>query len=142
MIEFIYEEDNFVLSNESLYEFWIDKIIESENKILGDITYVFCDDEFLLSINQDYLSHDTYTDVVTFDYTEENIISGEIFISIERVRENASDFKVDFNNELHRVMSHGLLHLCGYKDKSKSDIQIMRLKEEEKIKMFHVEHFD
>jgi len=141
MIEFIYDDDNFTLSNEGLYEFWIDKIIESEHKVLGDITYVFCDDEFLLAMNQQYLDHDTYTDIITFDYTEDDIISGEIFISIERVIENASEFKVDFINELHRVMAHGVLHLCGYKDKSEAESQLMRLKEEEKIKLFHVEQF-
>ena len=141
MIEFIYDDDNFTLSNEGLYEFWIDKIIESEHKVLGDITYVFCDDEFLLAMNQQYLDHDTYTDIITFDYTEDDIISGEIFISIERVTENASEFKVDFINELHRVMAHGLLHLCSYKDKSEAESQLMRLKEEEKIKLFHVEQF-
>jgi rRNA maturation RNase YbeY len=111
----------------------------SENKKEGDINYIFCDDDYLHKINLQYLEHDTLTDIISFDYSLGNELHGDIFISIERVKENATDFAVDFENELKRVMVHGILHYCGYKDKSDSDAVIMRAKEEEKINMFHVE---
>jgi len=138
MISFNYEND-FILDNEELYSLWISNVILSENKKEGDINYVFCNDDFLLNINQQYLSHDTYTDIISFDYSVGNELHGDIFISIERVLENANEYEVSFNEELLRVMSHGILHYCGYKDKSENDELIMRNKEEEKIQMFHVE---
>lgn len=139
MISFNYEID-FTLENEDLYSDWIESIIESEGKILGEINYIFCDDEYLHQINVQYLDHDTLTDIISFDYTEGDIISGDIFLSVERVQDNANDFQVSFEEELKRVMSHGVLHYCGYKDKSEADEQLMRTKEEEKIQMFHVKH--
>lgn len=139
MISFNYETD-FELSNESDYASWIQNIIVSENKEEGDINYVFCDDEYLHKINVEYLNHDTLTDIISFDYCEGNFLHGDIFISIERVAENAKEFKVSLENELKRVMAHGVLHYCGYKDKSEQDELLMRQKEDEKIKMFHVEH--
>lgn len=138
MISFNYEID-FTLENEDLYSDWIESIIESEGKILGEVNYIFCDDEYLHQINVQYLDHDTLTDIISFDYTEGDIISGDIFLSVERVQDNANDFQVSFEEELKRVMSHGVLHYCGYKDKSDVDEQLMRTKEEEKIQMFHVE---
>ncbi|CAM4443157.1 rRNA maturation RNase YbeY [Flavobacterium terrigena] len=138
MISFNYELD-FTLDQEEVYASWIENIIESENKVLGEISYIFCDDDFLHNINMQYLNHDTLTDIISFDYTEGNVISGDIFISVERVEDNANDFNVSFDEELKRVLAHGILHYCGYKDKSDSDALIMRAKEEEKIKMFHVE---
>lgn len=138
MIEFNYETD-FELSDENKYEGWISTVIESENKKQGDISYIFCDDDYLHKINVEYLDHDTLTDIISFDYTVGNEISGDIFISIERVRDNADDFSVSFEEELRRVMIHGILHYCGYKDKSVADEQLMRSKEEEKMQMFHVE---
>lgn len=138
MIEFNYETD-FSLENEELYSEWISTVIESEDKTEGEINYIFCDDEYLHQINVKYLNHDELTDIISFDYTMGNLISGDIFISIERVKENASDYGVTFENELLRVMSHGILHYCGYKDKSEEDSKVMRSKEEEKIKLFHVE---
>jgi|SRR5690606_4075651 len=138
MVIFNYETD-FELSNESLYENWIDAIIESEGKEPGEINYIFCDDEYLLNINQQYLNHDTLTDIISFDYTIGDLISGDIFISIDRVKDNAKDFDVSFHVELLRVMSHGILHYCGYKDKTDSDSNLMRKKEQEKMNMFHVE---
>lgn len=138
MIEFNYETD-FELSDENKYEGWISTVIESENKKQGDISYIFCDDDYLHKINVEYLDHDTLTDIISFDYTVGNEISGDIFISIERVRDNADDFSVSFEEELRRVMIHGILHYCGYKDKSEADEQLMRSKEEEKMQMFHVE---
>ncbi|KIX20527.1 rRNA maturation factor [Flavobacterium sp. 316] len=138
MINFNYETD-FVLENESLYEGWINKVIVSENKLLGELNYVFCDDDYLHKINVEYLNHDTLTDIISFDYTEGNIISGDVFVSIERVKDNATDFNVSFADELKRVMIHGILHYCGYKDKTSNEASIMRKKEEEKILLFHVE---
>ena len=138
MISFNYESD-FSLEQEEVYASWIETIVESENKILGEISYIFCDDEYLHTINMQYLNHDTLTDIISFDYTEGDIISGDIFVSIERVVDNANDFKVPFDEELKRVLAHGILHYCGYKDKSESDALLMRAKEEEKIKLFHVE---
>lgn len=138
MISFNYESD-FILEHEDIYASWIESIIESENKILGEISYIFCDDEYLHTINLRYLNHDTLTDIISFDYTEDDIISGDIFVSIERVVDNAKDFNVPFDEELKRVLAHGVLHYCGYKDKSNDDALLMRSKEEEKIKMFHVE---
>lgn len=138
MISFHYETD-FELFSEKSYKYWVSKVVASESKELGEINYIFCDDSYLLKINQDYLNHDTYTDIISFDYSEGNIISGDIFISVERVKDNAQDFGVSFEEELKRVMAHGVLHYCGYKDKTEADEKLMRQKENEKIKMFHVE---
>ena len=113
----------------TLYRLWIREMVQSKSKKIGDVNYIFCDDEYLLSINQQYLQHDTYTDIITFDYCEEDILNGDIFISIERVRENAQKFEVSFQEELVRVMAHGILHLCGYKDKKKSEAEEMRKQE-------------
>ena len=139
MISFNYETD-FELDNEAHYEDWISRIIESEGFDEGEINYIFCDDEYLHKINVEYLDHDTLTDIISFDYTVGNLIQGDIFVSIERVKDNANDFNVSFDEELKRVLSHGVLHYCGYKDKSPEDEALMRSKEEEKMQMFHVEH--
>ena len=138
MISFNYE-NNFVLQNEKSISLWISEVILSESKEEGDINYIFCDDQYLLEINQQYLNHDTYTDIISFDYSVGKELHGDIFISTERVQENAQEFNETFNNELMRVMVHGILHYCGYKDKTPQEEQKMRLKENEKIKMFHVE---
>ena len=138
MISFNYETD-FTLDNESIHEDWISRIINSEGFELGEINYIFCDDEYLHKINVEYLNHDTLTDIISFDYSVGNILQGDIFISTERVVDNAKDFNVVFDEELKRVMSHGVLHYCGYKDKSAADEALMRSKEDEKIAMFHVE---
>ncbi|WLD23816.1 rRNA maturation RNase YbeY [Flavobacterium dauae] len=138
MVIFNYETD-FQLENESDYEQWIDAVIESEGKEPGEINYIFCDDEYLHNINMQYLNHDTLTDIISFDYCIGDLISGDIFISIERVQDNAKDYEVSFNEELLRVLAHGVLHYCGYKDKSESEALLMRSKEQEKINMFHVE---
>ncbi len=138
MIEFNYETD-FSLDNETVYDLWCRKVVLSEGKTIGEISYVFCDDDYLHKINVEYLGHDDLTDIISFDYTVGNEISGDIFISLERVRDNAESFSVDFIDELHRVMAHGLLHYCGYKDKDDADAAMMRAKEEEKMRMFHVE---
>ncbi len=118
---------------------WLQRVSESEDKRIGNITYIFCSDAYLLGINQQYLNHDTYTDIITFDNSIGNSISADIFISVDRVVANAIDFEVSFEEELKRVVVHGILHLCGYKDKTKEDATLMRIKEDEKIRMFHVE---
>jgi len=138
MISFNYETD-FELGNETLFSNWIAKIIESENRLEGEINYIFCDDDYLHKINLQYLNHDTLTDIISFDYSEGNFLQGDVFISIERVQDNATDFNISLLEELKRVMAHGILHYCGYKDKSAEEEKIMRQKEEEKMKMFHVE---
>ena len=139
MISFNYELE-FQLENEEQFSSWISNVISSENKKEGDINYIFCDDEYILEINKQYLDHDYYTDIISFDYSVGNELHGDIFISIERVRENALEFEVTFDEELKRVLAHGVLHYCGYKDKTEEEELLMRSKEDEKIKMFHVEH--
>jgi rRNA maturation RNase YbeY len=139
MIDFNYETD-FNLANENQIATWVKNVILSEGKTQGDINYIFCDDAYLENINKEYLNHDTLTDIISFDYCVGNIISGDIFISVERVADNANDFNVSFENELRRVMIHGVLHYCGYKDKTSNDELLMRGKEDEKLKMFHETH--
>ena len=134
-----YSENEFQLENTSSYENWVKRVISSEAKHTGEISFIFCDDEYLLEINQKYLDHDTYTDIISFDASVGTILNGDIFISTQRVEENAGTYNVAFPEELKRVIIHGVLHLCGYKDKTREEEQIMREKEEEKIKMFHVE---
>lgn len=138
MISFNYETD-FKLDNEDVFKNWITNVVDSEACAVGEISYVFCDDDYLHQMNVEYLQHDTLTDIISFDYTVGNLIQGDIFISIERVKDNSNDFNVSFEEELKRVMCHGILHYCGYKDKSDKDASLMRSKEEEKIKLFHVE---
>ncbi len=138
MINFNYETD-FTLDNEEAIAAWLTNVITSENKKEGEINYIFCDDEYLHKINLEYLNHDTLTDIISFDYTMGNEISGDIFVSIERVKDNAKDFNVVFEEELKRVLVHGILHYCGYKDKGEAEELLMRSKEDEKIALFHVE---
>ncbi len=134
-----YSENDFELQPSSQFEVWIKEVIASEGKKAGEISFIFCNDEYLLEINQQYLDHDTYTDIISFDNSVGNILNGDIFISTERVAENASEYGVTFEEEIKRVIVHGVLHFCGYKDKSKEEAQLMRTKEEDKMKMFHVE---
>ena len=138
MINFNYETE-FTIENEQAFEDWLSRVIVSENKKEGEINYIFCDDEYLHKINLEYLNHDTLTDIISFDYSMGNELNGDIFVSIERVKDNAADFNVLFEDELKRVVVHGVLHYCGYKDKSEVDEALMRSKEDEKIAMFHVE---
>ena len=137
MIEFNFETD-FELKNSIKLQKWISETIISEGFELGELLYIFCDDEYLHKLNIEYLNHDTLTDVISFDYNIGKIINGEIYISVERVAENAIDFKTDFENELHRVMIHGVLHFCGYKDKSDTEERIMRQKEEECLRRLSI----
>ncbi|MEP6261277.1 MAG: rRNA maturation RNase YbeY [Gillisia sp.] len=134
-----YSENDFVLADHRKYEKWIERVIASEEKKLEEISYIFCDDEYLLNLNEEFLKHDTYTDIITFDYSVGKILQGDIYISTERVKENSDEFNVSFEEELRRVVIHGVLHLCGYKDKTKEQSLLMRQKEEEKMELFHVE---
>ncbi len=130
-IQFFSEDIDFTLKNKQKVREWIGAIIKQEGfKRIGELSFVFCSDKYLLEINKQYLDHDTYTDIVTFDSSEEeDTIAGDIFISVERTRENASKFGVSASDELHRVIIHGVLHLCGYHDKKKEDKALMTEKE-------------
>ncbi len=129
MIDFHYKTDYQLVETKS-YANWVSEVIRTDNSEVGQIDYIFCDDAYLLSLNQKYLKHDTLTDIITFDYTEGDLVSGDIFISIDRIRENALKYKVDVDDELQRVIIHGILHFCGYKDKTKEDKLLMRKKED------------
>lgn len=128
MINFNYETD-FKLHSEEAISNWIVEAIRLENHKLEEINYVFCNDEYLHKLNVEFLNHDTLTDIISFDYSIGKIVQGDIFISIERVADNAKNFNVPFEEELHRVIIHGVLHYCGYKDKSDSEMALMRKKE-------------
>ena len=128
MIHFFYENTEEKIQ-ENL-KFWIEKIIISEEKKIGEINYIFCDDEYLLKINQDFLDHDYYTDIITFDQVRGKTISGEIFVSLQRIKDNASLISKNYEEEKKRVIAHGVIHLCGYKDKTEEQQKIMRAKED------------
>ncbi len=134
MIYYNFETD-FCLENQDKISNWIAKTIQSEGCELIEISYIFCNDDYLLEKNIQFLNHNTLTDIISFDYSVGKQISGDIFISIERVKENAKLFKTDFLNELHRVIIHGVLHYCGYKDKTESDAKLMREKENKYLKI-------
>lgn len=130
MIDFTFEQiDTFEL-DKNLIANWLSNVAFSENKKIDTISVIFCSDDYLLSVNKEYLNHDYYTDIITFDYSVDTEISGDLFISIDRVKENATEFNVPFLNELHRVLVHGVLHLCGYGDKSPDEETLMRSKED------------
>ena len=136
-INFFSEEIKFDLPQKLRRKAWLKKISQSEGFKIGELNFIFCSDEYLYQINVDYLNHHTYTDIITFDNSEEEkIIEGDIFISIDRVRENASKHQQDEASELSRVISHGLFHLMGYKDKSKDESEAMRTQEGLAIKLY------
>ncbi len=126
-------ETSFTLKNQNKLVKWIGDVVSSEGFQVAEINYIFCDDSYLNKINQEFLNHDTFTDIISFDYTLGKEVGGDIFISIERVLENAEKFNEVFETELHRVMIHGILHFMGYKDKTKKEKTLMRTKEDEKI---------
>ena len=135
-IHFFSEDISFTLKEKNKVRNWIKNTIRSEGKKLKELNFIFCSDAYLLEINKQYLNHDTFTDIVTFDNSESpDLIIGDVFISIERIRENASKYKVVEKDELHRVIVHGTLHLIGYKDKTKSDKSLMTEKEDHHLAM-------
>ncbi|CAI8330957.1 MAG: Endoribonuclease YbeY [Polaribacter sejongensis] len=134
MITFNYET-SFQIDNESLLEDWVSAVVLAQGFELGDISYVFCDDDYLHKLNVEFLQHDTLTDIISFDTTLGKVISGDIFISVERVIDNALDYKVPFIEEFHRVLIHGVLHFMGYTDKSDADKKEMRIAEDKAILM-------
>lgn len=136
MIQFNYEND-FKLENESKTSEWIQTCIEKEGFELGELNYIFCDDAYLHKINVEFLQHDTLTDIISFDYTMGSLVGGDIFISTERVADNANDFDTTFTNELHRVIIHGVLHYMKYKDKTAEEKEIMRSKENECLEILN-----
>ena len=135
MVQFFFENiDEIDLPANT--EAWVEKIIFTELKKPGAINYIFCDDEHLLTVNKEFLQHDYYTDVITFDYVKGKTIAADIFVSLPRILENASTLSKDFNSELLRVLAHGILHLCGYRDKSEEEITTMRQKEDYYLSIF------
>ena len=136
-IHFFSEETDYILPDETVWTNWLVIVAKSENKEIDLINYIFCSDEHLHQINIQYLNHDTLTDIITFPYSEsEEKIEGDIFISIDRVRENATTYGVSLDDELKRIMAHGVLHMCGYKDKKDNEKEIMRKKEDEAISLW------
>lgn len=129
MIQFFFENIDIISLSDATKN-WLINLIKNEQKKVGEINYIFCDDEYLLKVNRDFLQHDYYTDIITFDYVKGKTIAGDIFVSLPRISENAETHSKDFNLELHRVLAHGILHLCGYKDKTKEEIKEMRNKED------------
>jgi len=129
MIRFFQEDTVFNISHKALYKEWLKHTALTENRSIGTINVIFCSDPYLLKINQEFLSHDYFTDIITFDYCEGSVLSGDLYISIDTVRENASFYNTSFTQELSRVIVHGLLHLIGYDDHTDSDIEVMRSKE-------------
>lgn len=126
MIRFFNKDIKFNLEKKLVLKKWIKTVVEQYNCKVGDINVILCNDPYILEINQQFLSHDYYTDIITFDYSEENVINGELYISIDTVRENAVEYGQDFPDELHRVIIHGVLHLCGLDDHNDEDIKEMR----------------
>jgi len=127
----------FELKNAKHYNLWLKQLIANKGFFIGEIHYIFCDDLYLHHINQKFLEHDTFTDIITFDNRVGDILNGEIYISVDRIAENATIYKTTYYKELLRVMAHGILHLCGYKDKSDKEAQIMRQEEDKAMALFY-----
>ncbi len=130
MINFCCEDTRFVFKGKRAAKSWLAEVVASEGKTFGDISIIFCSDAYLLELNKKYLNHDYFTDIITFDYCEGEVVSSDIFISVDSVRANAVEYGVPFENELHRVMVHGILHLVGYDDHSEEEVRVMRSKED------------
>lgn len=134
-IQFVNKKTRFKLKEKERIASWVERVVLMYHKFPGDIQYIFCDDTFLAEMNQQYLQHDTLTDIITFNYNSGHYISGDIFISIDRIKENAATYKTTIEDELHRVMIHGILHLCGLNDKSPKDKKLMQEKENEALEI-------
>jgi rRNA maturation RNase YbeY len=135
-ISFNSEDVGFKMPQKSIYKAWIEAVSHSHGKKVGEISYIFCSDEYLLEMNKQYLQHDYYTDIITFDYSEGDTISGDLFISVDRVKDNANDLSISPEIEMQRVVIHGVLHLCGYGDKDFEAEQNMRKLEEKALEIF------
>ena len=129
MISYYFEDTDFVFKGKTKNSKWLRLVAESEIRRIGDVSIIFCSDNYILDVNQQYLQHDYFTDIITFDYCEGDRLSGDLFISVDSVRENAIEYGTEFNEELHRVIVHGILHLIGYDDHNDEDIAMMRKKE-------------
>ena len=129
MISYFYEDTDFVFKGKVKNSKWLRLVAESEIRRIGDLNIIFCSDNYILDINQKYLQHDYFTDIITFDYCEGDKLSGDLFISVDSVRENSLEYSTEFPDELNRVIVHGLLHLIGYDDHTDEDIKMMRKKE-------------
>lgn len=129
MISYFFEDTDFVFKGKTLNNRWLRMVAKSEIRRLGQISIIFCSDNYILDVNQKYLGHDYFTDIITFDYCEGDRLSGDLFISVDSVRENSIEYGTDFNDELNRVIVHGILHLIGYDDGSEEEIAQMRSKE-------------
>jgi len=135
-----FSKTNFQISKKRTIKKWVGEVVKQENKNIGNINIVFCNDEQLFELNKQYLNHNTLTDIITFDYSEEKILHGDICISIERVKDNAEKYNCAFEEELRRVMAHGILHLCGYKDKKIDEKLLMKQKESEALVLFNTQY--
>ena len=141
MISYFVQDTNFKFVKRRLNNAWLKLVSESEVKKLGNINIIFCSDNYILDVNMKYLQHDYFTDIITFDYCENNVLSGDLFISVDSVRENSVFFKTEFSDELNRVIVHGLLHLIGYDDHTPEDQKVMREKENYYLELRnHIEH--
>lgn len=129
MVRYFFEDTDFQFKPKRFTSSWLKTVAESEIRKLGDVNIIFCSDNYILDINQRYLQHDYFTDIITFDYCDGNILSGDLFISVESVRENTLEYGTEFDEELNRVIVHGILHLVGYDDHAEDDIVVMRSKE-------------
>lgn len=135
MVRYFTEDTNFAFKYKLLTKKWLKAVAENETKTIGDINIIFCSDNYVLDVNKQYLQHDYFTDIITFDYCEGNLLSGDLFISVDCVRDNSSFYGTDFENELNRVIVHGVLHLIGYDDHCDDDFKMMRYKEDYYLKL-------
>lgn len=136
MVAFYFQDTDFKLKHKTRIKKWLKLVAESEVYVLADISVIFCSDNYILDINQRFLQHDYFTDIITFDYTEGDRISGDLFISVDSVRENSLEYGTEFDDELHRVIVHGILHLIGYDDHTEDEIKVMRSKEDYYLSLF------
>ncbi|WP_041495542.1 rRNA maturation RNase YbeY [Nonlabens marinus] len=139
MIDFAYQT-NFELQDHVNYISWLRSVADSHDATIVNVGFVFCDDEYVLEMNQKHLSHDTYTDIITFDYGSQDLLEGEIYISVDRVKANADEYQISFVEELKRVMAHGVLHMIGFGDHDAEEKSVMRTMEDKAIELFHVKH--
>ena len=136
MVNYYFEDTAFKLKAKTKIKNWLKLVAESEVYTLGNVSVIFCSDNYILDINQRFLQHDYFTDIITFDYSEGSKISGDLFISVDSVKENSIEYGTDFEDELHRVIVHGILHLIGYDDHTDEDIKIMRSKEDYYLSLY------